>query len=111
MKITVIGTGYVGLVSGACFADFGHVVTCVDKDASKIERLEQDVLSTTPTAVNIDTERKIDSLQLGWSGAIDRHSLQLNTRHDRYSTSSQHKTTHKRSTRLFESSNSFCSCG
>ncbi|MCP2936313.1 TonB-dependent receptor, partial [Salmonella enterica subsp. enterica serovar Typhimurium] len=32
-------------------------------------------------------------LQLGWSGAIDRHSLQLNTRHDRYSTSSQHKTT------------------
>ena len=58
-----------------------------------VERLEQDVLSTTPTAVNIDTERKIDSLQLGWSGAIDRHSLQLNTRHDRYSTSSQHKTT------------------
>ena len=58
-----------------------------------VERLEQDVLSTTPTTVNIDTERKIDSLQLGWSGAIDRHSLQLNTRHDRYSTGSQHKTT------------------
>ncbi|MEM9669557.1 MAG: UDP-glucose/GDP-mannose dehydrogenase family protein [Pseudomonadota bacterium] len=39
MRITMIGTGYVGLVSGACFADFGHVVTCVDKDASKIDRL------------------------------------------------------------------------
>ena len=39
MRITMIGTGYVGLVSGACFADFGHVVTCVDKDASKIEKL------------------------------------------------------------------------
>ncbi|MEO9970605.1 MAG: UDP-glucose/GDP-mannose dehydrogenase family protein [Hyphomonadaceae bacterium] len=39
MRITMIGTGYVGLVSGACFADFGHVVTCVDKDVSKIERL------------------------------------------------------------------------
>ena len=40
MRVTMIGTGYVGLVSGACFADFGHIVTCVDKDASKIERLE-----------------------------------------------------------------------
>ena len=39
MRITMIGTGYVGLVSGACFADFGHVVTCVDKDVSKIDRL------------------------------------------------------------------------
>jgi len=40
LKVAMIGTGYVGLVSGACFADFGHVVTCVDKDASKIEQLE-----------------------------------------------------------------------
>ena len=39
MRIAVIGTGYVGLVSGACFADFGHVVTCVDKDESKIKAL------------------------------------------------------------------------
>jgi UDPglucose 6-dehydrogenase len=39
MNITMIGSGYVGLVSGACFADFGHCVTCVDSDASKIERL------------------------------------------------------------------------
>jgi UDPglucose 6-dehydrogenase len=39
MRIAMIGTGYVGLVSGACFSDFGHDVTCVDKDAGKIERL------------------------------------------------------------------------
>jgi UDPglucose 6-dehydrogenase len=40
MRVAMIGTGYVGLVSGACFADFGHVVTCIDKDAGKIARLE-----------------------------------------------------------------------
>ncbi len=41
MKITMIGSGYVGLVSGACFADFGHKVICVDSDASKIDRLKR----------------------------------------------------------------------
>jgi UDPglucose 6-dehydrogenase len=40
MQIAVIGTGYVGLVSGACFSEFGVNVVCVDKDASKIERLQ-----------------------------------------------------------------------
>ena len=38
-SITVVGTGYVGLVSGACLADFGNNVICVDSDASKVERL------------------------------------------------------------------------
>ena len=41
MNITMIGSGYVGLVSGACFADFGHNVICVDSDGSKIERLKR----------------------------------------------------------------------
>jgi UDPglucose 6-dehydrogenase len=39
MRVAIVGTGYVGLVSGACFAHFGHDVICVDRDASKIERL------------------------------------------------------------------------
>ena len=39
MRVTVIGTGYVGLVSGACFSDFGHDVVCVDKDQTKIDAL------------------------------------------------------------------------
>jgi UDPglucose 6-dehydrogenase len=41
MRIAMIGTGYVGLVSGACFADFGHEVTCVDKETDKITALQQ----------------------------------------------------------------------
>ncbi|MDB5644179.1 MAG: UDP-glucose 6-dehydrogenase [Hyphomicrobiales bacterium] len=41
MRIAMIGSGYVGLVSGACLADFGHVVTCVDRDPGRIEMLER----------------------------------------------------------------------
>lgn len=41
MKLTVIGTGYVGLVSGVCFALSGHHVICVDKDEEKIKKLKQ----------------------------------------------------------------------
>lgn len=44
MRITMIGSGYVGLVSGACFSDFGHEVVCVDKDARKIELLHENVM-------------------------------------------------------------------
>src|SRR4051812_46600818 len=41
MRLAVIGAGYVGLVSGACFADFGHTVVCVDKDADKVAALRR----------------------------------------------------------------------
>lgn len=41
MRVVMIGTGYVGLVSGACFADFGHDVTCIDNNADKIEALNR----------------------------------------------------------------------
>ena len=44
MRITMIGSGYVGLVSGACFADFGHDVVCVDRDAGKIDALNRGVM-------------------------------------------------------------------
>ena len=44
MKLCMIGTGYVGLVSGVCFADLGNDVICVDKDISKINRLKKSII-------------------------------------------------------------------
>jgi len=44
IRIAMIGSGYVGLVSGACFAHFGHAVFCVDKDGGKIDRLLKGVM-------------------------------------------------------------------
>src|SRR3954467_11053903 len=41
MRVAMMGSGYLGLVSGACFADFGHTVCCVDKDPEKINALKR----------------------------------------------------------------------
>ncbi len=57
MKIAVIGTGYVGLVSGTCFSEYGHQVTCVDKDASKIDALKNGVIPIFEPGLDVMVER------------------------------------------------------
>lgn len=59
MQIAVIGTGYVGLVSGACFADFGHKVTCIDMDRGRIERLERGELPFFEPGLGEVVERNV----------------------------------------------------
>ena len=67
MRIAMIGTGYVGLVSGACFSDFGHDVTCVDKDASKIEALKRGVMPIFEPGLDQLVERNVRGGRLAFT--------------------------------------------
>jgi len=64
MKITMIGSGYVGLVSGTCFADFGHDVTCVDLDKNKIDSLNNGIVPIYEPGLDalIEQNRKAERL-------------------------------------------------
>ena len=67
MRVTMIGSGYVGLVSGACFADFGHDVVCVDKDESKIEALRQGVMPIFEPGLDRLVERNVRGGRLSFT--------------------------------------------
>ena len=64
MRIVMIGTGYVGLVSGACFSDFGHNVCCVDKDAGKVEALREGRIPIFEPGLDELVERNVAAGQL-----------------------------------------------
>lgn len=67
MKIAMIGSGYVGLVSGACFADFGHDVVCVDKDESKIARLHANIMPIYEPGLDALVKTNVDAGRLSFS--------------------------------------------
>ncbi len=70
MRLAMIGTGYVGLVSGACFADFGHTVVCVDSDAGKIEQLKAGVMPIYEPGLAALVERNVRQGRLSFTTAL-----------------------------------------
>ena len=71
MKIAIIGTGYVGLVSGVCFAEFGFNVTCVDKDESKIKRLKFGEVPIYEPGLETILQRNVESNRLDFTIDLD----------------------------------------
>jgi UDPglucose 6-dehydrogenase len=67
MRVAMIGTGYVGLVSGACFADFGHTVVCVDKDAGKVAALTRGEIPIHEPGLDALVERNMGARRLSFT--------------------------------------------
>jgi UDPglucose 6-dehydrogenase len=72
MKIAVVGTGYVGLVTGSCLADVGMTVTCVDVDAKKIENLKSGVLPIYEPGLEDIVERNVKAGRLSFTTELDQ---------------------------------------
>ena len=67
MKVAIIGTGYVGLVSGTCFADFGHHVTCIDKDIKKIESLKNGIMPIFEPGLDTLVANNVKDMRLSFT--------------------------------------------
>ncbi|MDT8347397.1 MAG: 3-hydroxyacyl-CoA dehydrogenase NAD-binding domain-containing protein, partial [Flavobacteriaceae bacterium] len=71
MKITVIGTGYVGLVTGTCLAETGNEVVCVDIDAAKVQQMQKGIVPIYEPHLEIIFERNIAAKRLRFTTSLD----------------------------------------
>src|SRR5205823_14284211 len=70
MDISIIGSGYVGLVTGACFADVGHHVICVDNDAEKVKQLKAGEIPIYEPGLEEIIHRNVSARRLRFTGSI-----------------------------------------
>src|SRR5688572_31457426 len=96
MKLTIIGTGYVGLVTGTCFAEGGHQVICVDKDAEKVKLLQAGGMPIYEPGLEDLVKRNVAAGRLNFTHStqegvknsdviLDRKSTRLNSSHSQIS--------------------------
>ena len=71
MKITIVGTGYVGLVTGACLADVGHDVICLDINTKKIQNLKKSILPIYEEGLDKIVKNNIDNKKLSFSSSSE----------------------------------------
>ena len=72
MQIAMIGTGYVGLVSGACFSEFGFNVTCVDKNENKISQLKSNKMPIYEPGLDVMVKKNQDAGRLSFTTDLNR---------------------------------------
>ena len=79
MKLCVIGTGYVGLVSGTCFSDLGNKVTCVDIDKNKINKLNSGIIPIYEPGLEVILKRNIEANRITFTSELEKLSSSTNS--------------------------------